>query len=462
MDTKGHQSNSVNNQRVTYPPQPPFSSSDTCRSPAGSGNREQVNYSGFTLNSHDPNIQHMANVPGDRSNINPAHGRNVDFLPQGAVSPATVHPQLYPVLPPYSDPPPPYPGINYQHSGFGSQPSMATSLPFPIERFQREFTPEQQCAISKVLGGSINGSIWLAYRLAALKNYELHFIIDNSISMDTRDGMVHPVTEMKMTRLEEAVYRLGNVADLLAHIPVMGIKIQSFTEEFLPIDTRGTPAAIAMQMKRCLDSILWGGRESSTPLYPAMLRTIKESERSPQSPPRIIYVFNDGEPNEGGSKDRIFDLLQHRKPERSPVCLVACTSVRPAVKWMNEADEQPNVHVVDDFQAEMREVKEHQGARFPFTEGFYLMSTLLGPIDPLFDKADENHIFDSADYQEICGRKISRAEYDLYQEEAYQLQNSHARNEAYRRQNRYAENEAYRLQNRYAENNDNNDSCLIS
>ncbi|MGI2028383.1 hypothetical protein [Endozoicomonas acroporae] len=396
----------------------------------------------------------MAHAPEDRPNTNPGQVRNVHYLAQGVVSTATVHPQLYPNLPnlypdlpPYSDPPPPYPGTDDQQSGLGSQPSITTSFPSPIEKFRRAFTPEQQCAIKQVLGGSINGSTWLAYRLAALKNYELHFIIDNSMSMDIQDGMVHPEVGVKMTRFEEAVYRLSHVADLLAHIPVMGIKIQSFTQEFPPIDTGGTPAEVAMQMKRCLDSIFMAKRLPSTPLYPAMLKSIEESERSVQSPPRIIYVFNDGEPNKGGSKEHIFELLKHRKAERSPVCLVACTDVDSSVEWMNEADEQPNVHVVDDFQSEMREVKRHQGAAFPFTEGFYLMSTLLGPIDPLFDKADENHIFDHADYQEICGYSVSPAEYDLYRNEAYRLQN-----EPYRQQNRQAGNAPYRQQNWQAGN----------
>ncbi|USE37548.1 hypothetical protein [Endozoicomonas sp. SCSIO W0465] len=315
---------------------------------------------------------------------------------------------------------------------------MATPFQSPLERFQQAFTTDQQRAIKEVLGGSIKGSTWLAYRLAALKNYELHFIIDNSASMDTQDGMVHPEAGIKMTRLQEACYRLSNIADLLAYIPVMGIKIQSFSQDFLPIDTSRTPAEVAAQMKGCLENIAMAPRYHSTPLYPALLHSVKESEISSQSPPRIIYVFNDGEPNTGGSKEQVCQLLRDRKAERSPVCLVACTDSESAVGWMNEADEQPNVHVVDDFQSEMREVKMHQGSDFPFTEGFYLMSTLLGPIDPLFDKADENHIFDHTDYQEICGRSISPAEYDRYQKEAGRLQNS------------------------LAKNNDGTDGCLIS
>ncbi len=428
MDTRGHQTYSVNSNQATYSQsQRPFSSSDARQPPAGPGYSDQVNYSGFTLNAHDANRQHMAYVSGNRSN--PDHTRRVDFLPQGVVPPAT-HPQLYPELPPYSDPPPPYPGIDDQHAGFGTQPSMGISLPHPVRKFHEAFTPEQRSAISEVLGGPIKGSIWLAYRLAALKNYELHFIIDNSISMDTRDGIMHPFYRTKLTRLEEAVYRLSNVADLLAHIPVKGIKIESFSVKFPPIDTRGTPAGVAMQMKSCLERILLEEREPSTPLYPAMEKIVRESERSPNSPPRIIYVFNDGEPNKGGTKDRIFKLLRNRQAERSPVCLVACTEVRSAVKWMNEADEQPNVHVVDDFQAEKQEVLKHQGSNFPFTEGFYLMSTLLGPIDPLFDKADENHIFDHTDFQEICGRKISLHEYEQYRQEAHQLQGKRTESEA--------------------------------
>ncbi|WP_257265276.1 hypothetical protein [Endozoicomonas sp. ONNA2] len=294
---------------------------------------------------------------------------------------------------------------------------------YPMQRFEQAFTPEQQRGIKDVLGGPISGSTWLAYRLADLKNYKIHFIIDNSISMNERDGMVNPETGTRMSRLQEATYRLENVADLLAYIPVKGINIQSFSKKFPPIDIRGTPAETSAQIKRCLREIgSVGNRHNSTPLFRDMREIIRESERSVQSPPSIIYVFNDGEPNDGGTKEDIYQLLKDRKAERSPVCLVACTSTPSAIEWMDEADEQPNVHVVDDFESERQQVWEHQGETFPFTEGFYLMSTLLGPIDPLFDKADENHIFDLADYQEICGRKIPPEEYELYKQEAERLQ----------------------------------------
>ena len=426
MDAKGHQISPANSQQVTYrQSQPSCPPSDEYQLPSGPGYSGQVNYNGYALNPHDTSRQFMPHAQGSRFNVSADQARSVAFLPQGAVPSPAVNP------PPYQDPPPPYPGNNYSGPGFVSQasaPVMSTSFLTPIEKFRQAFSPDQQRAIERVLGGSIKGSTWLAYRLAALKNYELNFIIDNSASMDTPDGMVHPDVSVKMTRLEEACYRLSNIADLLAHIPVMGIKIQSFSQVFPPIDIQRAPAEIASQMKGYLNTILTSPRLNSTPLYPAMSESIKETANSPQSPPRIIYVFNDGEPNVGGSKDNVCDLLRYRVAERNPVCLVACTDSDSAVGWMNKADEEPSVHVVDDFQSEMKEVKMHQGSTFPFTEGFYLMSTLLGPIDPLFDKADENHIYDHTDYQEICGRNISTAEYEKYQKEAYQRQNGHAEN----------------------------------
>lgn len=280
----------------------------------------------------------------------------------------------------------------------------------PMDRFQSQFSSYQQQGINNILGGPAQGSLWLAYRLGALKNYELDFIIDNSASMDTRDGMVNPETRRKMTRLEEACSRLEQVADLLSYIPVKGITIRSFSQQFPPINLAAKPDDIAQQIKNDLYEISQGRRIGSTPLYPTLIQSLSEDTQNA----RIIYVFNDGEPNSGGTAADVCSMLKNRNAERNPVCLIACTDDEDSIGWMNDADSLPNIHVVDDFQSELKEVKAHQGQSFPFNEGFYLMSTLLGPIDPLFDKADENHIYDQANYQEICGGSVSSEEYEYY------------------------------------------------
>lgn len=301
-----------------------------------------------------------------------------------------------------------------------------------FEQGPAEFTPDQWRGIRSILGGPMEGSLWLAHRLAALSNYELDFIIDNSLSMNQRDGMRDPETGLIMSRLEEAIHRLGNIADLLSYIPVKGITLRTLSGDHTPvvIGCHAPPHEIAGQIKDYLESVKRSPRTSNTPLYTALATSLNENRDSPD--PRIIYVLNDGKPNSGGGPADVCQLLgAGRCGEKNPVCLIACTDDRKSIAWMKDADEiAENIHVVDDFESEKRKIKAKQGHKFPVTEGFYGMSSLLGAIDDLFDKADENHIYSHNHYQEIMGRMVPEAEYEAYRREASLLQSGEAEKEA--------------------------------
>ena len=292
-----------------------------------------------------------------------------------------------------------------------------------FEQGPAEFTPEQWRGIRSVLGGPMEGSLWLAPRLAALSDYELDFIIDNSLSMNQRDGMRNPETGLLMTRLEEAIHRLSNIADLLSYIPVKGITLRTLSGDHTPvvIGCHAPPHEIAGQIKDYLESVHRSPRTSNTPLYTALATSLNENRDSPN--PRIIYVLNDGMPNSGGGPDVVCQLLRDgRCGEKNPIVMIACTDDRKSIAWMDEADEIPNIHVVDDFESAKKKIKAKQGQNFPVKEGFYGMSSLLGAIDDLFDKADENHIYSHNHYREIMGREVPEAEYEAYRREASRLQ----------------------------------------
>lgn len=292
-----------------------------------------------------------------------------------------------------------------------------------FEQGPAEFTPEQWRGIRSVLGGPMEGSLRLAPRLAALSNYELDFIIDNSLSMNQRDGMRNPETSFLMTRLEEAIYRLSNIADLLSYIPVKGITLRTLSGDHTPvvIDCQAPPLKIAGQIKNYLEFVHRGPRTSNTPLYTALATSLNENYNSPN--PRIIYVLNDGMPNSGGGPEAVCQLLSDgRCGEKNPICMIACTDDRKSIAWMEKADAIANVHVVDDFESEKNKIQAKQGKNFPVKEGFYGMSSLLGAIDDLFDKADENHIYSHSHYCEIMGREVPETEYEAYRREASRLQ----------------------------------------
>lgn len=320
---------------------------------------------------------------------------------------------------------------------FGAAGSQSQSTnPFTTEAFQagmrsfeqgpKEFTQAQWLGIRTVLGGPMEGSLWLARRLAVLRNYELDFIIDNSLSMNQYDGMCNPETGLVMSRIEEAIYRLGNIGDLLSYIPVKGITLRTLSGEHTPvaINCQAPPHEISAQIKSYLEFVNTGPRTTNTPLFTALSTSLEENRNSPN--PRIIYVLNDGMPNSGGGPYQVCDLLRtSRCGEKNPVCLIACTGDRESVAWMNDADRIiGNIHVIDDFKSEQQKIKAKHGENFPVTEGFYAMSSLLGAVDDLFDKADENHIYSHNHYQEIMGRPVSQAEYENYQTNARLLQQS--------------------------------------
>ncbi len=111
-------------------------------------------------------------------------------------------------------------------------------------------------------------------------------------------------------------------------------------------------------------------------------------------------------------------LLAHRdgfSPAKSPTVIMACTDSQDEIGWLQALDDQaPNVDVVDDYEAERKEIlaiqvrrrwrtcthththttdpharARGQGPNFHFTLGDYVAKTLLGAVDDLYDGLDE-------------------------------------------------------------------------
>jgi hypothetical protein len=69
---------------------------------------------------------------------------------------------------------------------------------------------------------------------------------------------------------------------------------------------------------------------------------------------------------------------------------VACTDDEGAISYLSRVDRDvPRIDVSDDFVSERREILAAQGAGFHFTFGDYVVKSLLGSIDPSFDRLDE-------------------------------------------------------------------------
>jgi hypothetical protein len=83
---------------------------------------------------------------------------------------------------------------------------------------------------------------------------------------------------------------------------------------------------------------------------------------------------------------------------------------------MKEIEEvAPYVAEFDDYSDETREVLGDQGNAFPFTEGFYMVGSLVAAINPEdLDAMDEAIPFAKVTLGNMLGMELSEEEYQHY------------------------------------------------
>lgn len=106
-----------------------------------------------------------------------------------------------------------------------------------------------------------------------------------------------------------------------------------------------------------------------------------------------MYFVMDKETN-GGEADfiQISDLVPNRyDPKSNPLALMSCSDEDSEVKWMKKLEEGAPYCEYDDFVSEANEVHGDQVKVFPDTKGFYLISQLVGAMNPEdLDAMDES------------------------------------------------------------------------
>ena len=95
------------------------------------------------------------------------------------------------------------------------------------------------------------------------------------------------------------------------------------------------------------------------------------------------YLFTDGEPSDARPERVTKLVLKRPNPIQNPVTFVSCTGDDAATEWMKELDDAgPMLAEVDDYEDENREVLSKQGPILPYTRGLWLMSLIVGAINP--------------------------------------------------------------------------------
>lgn len=116
----------------------------------------------------------------------------------------------------------------------------------------------------------------------------------------------------------------------------------------------------------------------------------------------LIIFATDGAPDDRNSFFKILKDRDGMDPSMCPTVIMACTDDDSAVGWLNQLDKGfPFIDVVDDYLSERQEILKMQGEGFPFSKGDYLVKTLIGCIDPLYDTLDEKRLT-KEQYLEYC------------------------------------------------------------
>lgn len=228
---------------------------------------------------------------------------------------------------------------------------------------------------------------WLE-RLRALEGFEIAFICDDSGSMGT------PVAPgggarraagafgRQPTRWDELRHTASVIVELATAATARGVDVYFLNR---PPVLGVTQAA---QIQAAFDYAPPQGFTPLTRTFKGVLEAKRASER-----PLLIVIATDGEPTDDTQRPNVgaFIAALQAKPARAHVQLMACTDDDAAISWMARVDRVvPRVDVTDDYASERLEVLSAQGAGYHFTYGDYVVKSLLGSIDPYFDRLDEH------------------------------------------------------------------------
>eukprot|EP00052_Salpingoeca_macrocollata_P015827 m.126599 g.126599 ORF g.126599 m.126599 type:complete len:336 (-) comp19820_c0_seq5:37-1044(-) len=273
------------------------------------------------------------------------------------------------------------------------------------------------------------GLLTSLYKLSEMR---LLFLLDDSGSMNTRDGCLpftNPTPSVApCTRWKEMHERLKLLVRVLARTVFVELEVRFFnSEKHLTVrpSAFASPAEFERHVLAWLDSVFSVPcRGGSTPLVGLLDRSVTAAMASTVR--TSIYVFSDGEPNDTVSPRRdIRNILAHKRQSAAhcPVMFISCGGDDSEMEWMKEMesmrmpDGSPSyLGEVDDYISEKGEVMKNQAGAIPYSHGLWLVSHLIGAVDQSVDAIDGDRPLTRRDLEHIFGYKMSRVDYAQYWE----------------------------------------------
>jgi hypothetical protein len=220
-------------------------------------------------------------------------------------------------------------------------------------------------------------------KLRQLEGFEIVIICDDSGSMaNVLDQTPGDPFGKRYTRWDELKHYVGIVTDIAGILDQNGLDIYFLNR----------PSVTGITHSDQVQPLFQNPPGGYTPIPRVLNQILRDKAAIIREKNMLILIATDGQPTTDDGCDatsEFFNSLKTR-PKNVHVSIIACTDDDSTMNYLNNIDcIIPSVDVNDDYLSEKREVQTAQGANYAFSFGDYVVKTLLGSIDPLFDLLDE-------------------------------------------------------------------------
>jgi hypothetical protein len=220
-------------------------------------------------------------------------------------------------------------------------------------------------------------------KLRQLEGFEIVIVCDDSGSMaNILDQTQGDPFGKKYTRWDELKHYVSIVTDIAGVLDQNGLDIYFLNR----------PSVTGITHSDQVQPLFQNPPAGYTPIPRVFNQILRDKAAIIAEKKMLILIATDGQPTNDVGNDATNEFFQCLKARSQNVyvSIIACTDDNSSMAYLNEIDRiVPSVDVNDDYVSEKKEVQMAQGTNYAFSFGDYVVKTLLGSIDPVFDTLDE-------------------------------------------------------------------------